>query len=109
MTIKNNTPDKLGTESIQKEINILEMDYLDPYIEIMEVSAKATENDVIIYELLIKDNSSEPIPKTHKQYLEEIADFTGYAIDMDLQKIETNIEIISKEDKLSRVTLTLTF
>lgn len=109
MTIKNNTPDKLGTESIQEEINILEMNYLDPYIEIIEVSAKATENDVIIYELLIKDNSSEPIPKTHKQYLEEIADFTGYAIDMDLQKIETNIEIISKEDKLSRVTLTLTF
>lgn len=63
--IKNNTPAYLDTESIQKEINTLKMNYMNSNIQILKVTATQAilTEDILLYELLIWDTSEEPISK----------------------------------------------
>lgn len=109
--IKNNTPAYLDTETIQKEINTLKVDYMNSNIQILKVTATqslALEGDQLTYELLIWDSSEEPLHKIPEDYMDAILDYIDYAEDYDCS-INANIEIISREEKLSKITLTLTF
>ena len=107
--IKNNTPAYLDTEIIQEEINTMKEEYMNTHIQILKVTAtQAIIEDQLTYELLIRDSSEEPINKTSEEYLEEILDFTNYAADYDCN-VKASIEILSKEEKLSKITLILTF
>lgn len=107
--IKNNTPAYLDTEVIRKEINTLKVDYMNSNIQILKVTAtQSPEGDHLIYKLLIWDSSEEPINGTPEDYLEKIIDYTDYAKDYDCN-VDANIEILSKEEKLSKITLSLTF
>lgn len=109
--IKNNTPSLLDTESIKDEINSIQADYMNSNIQILKaiVTQAILTDDILVYELLIWDSSEEPIKGTPEEYLEEISDFQDYAVNTDVMKVEAKIEIISKEEKLSKITLTLTF
>lgn len=108
--IKNNTPLLLDTEAIQKEINTLRVDYMNSNIQILKVTATQAilTEDILLYELLIWDSSEEPIKGTPENYLDEILDYMDYAKDYDCN-VNAKIEIISKEEKLSKITLSLTF
>lgn len=108
--IKNNTPAYLDTETIQREINTLKMNYMNSNIQILKVTTTQPllTEDTILYELLIWDTSEEPIKGTPENYLDEILDYIDYARDNDCN-IEANIKIISNKEKLSRITLILTF
>lgn len=108
--IKNNTPVYLDTEAIQKEINTLRVDYMNSNIQILKVTATQAIliEDILLYELLIWDSSEEPIKGTPENYLDEILDYTEYAKDYECN-INAKIEIISKEEKLSKISLSLTF
>ena len=107
--IKNNTPAYLDTKVIQKEINTLRVDYMNSNIQILKATAtQSLEGDQLTYELLIWDSSKEPIHKIPEDYMDAILDYTDYAEDYDCS-INANIEIISREEKLSKITLTLTF
>lgn len=109
--IKNNTPAYLDTETIQKEINTLRVDYMNSNIQILKVTTTQPllTEDTILYELLIWDSSEEPIEGiTPENYLKEILDYTEYAKDYDCN-ISANIKLLSRKDKLSRITLILTF
>lgn len=108
--IKNNTPAYLDTESIQKEINTLKMNYMNSNIQILKVTTTQPllTEDTILYELLIWDSSEEPIKGTPENYLDEILDYIDYARDNDCN-ISAKIKIISNKEKLSRITLILTF
>lgn len=108
--IKNNTPLLLDTESIQKEINTLKMNYMNSNIQILKVTATQAiiTEDILLYELLIWDTSEEPIKGTPENYMDDILDYMDYAKDYDCE-IHAKIEIISKEEKLSKITLSLTF
>jgi len=109
--IKNNTPSVLDSELIQKEINTIRVNYMNSNIQILKATATLAilEKDILIYELLIWDSSEEPIKGTPEEYLEEISNFIDYATDHDCSKVDAKIEIISKEEKLSKITLSLTF
>ena len=108
--IKNNTPAYLDTASIKDEINSIQVDYMNSNIQILKATVTQSPiDDHITYELLIWDSSEEPINGTPGEYLEEISDFQDYAINTDVSKVEAKIEIISKEEKLSKIILTLTF
>lgn len=108
--IKNNTPAYLDTETIQKEINTLRVDYMNSNIQILKVTATQAilTEDILLYELLIWDSSEEPIKGTPENYMGDILDYMDYAKDYDCE-IHAKIEIISKEEKLSKITLSLTF
>lgn len=108
--IKNNTPAYLDTESIKEQINILKMDYMNSNIQILKVTAtQSLEGDQLTYELLIWDSSEELIEGiTPENYLDEILDYIDYAKDYDCN-ISANIELLSRKEKLSKITLTLTF
>lgn len=108
--IKNNTPLLLDTEVIQKEINTLRVDYMNSNIQILKVTATQAilTEDILLYELLIWDSSEEPIKGTPENYLDEILDYIDYAKDYDCN-VNAKIEIISKEEKLSKISLSLTF
>lgn len=108
--IKNNTPAYLDTEAIQKEINTLKMNYMNSNIQILKVTATQAilTEDILLYELLIWDTSEEPINGTPENYMDEILDYMDYAKDYDCN-VNAKIEIISKEEKLSKITLSLTF
>ena len=108
--IKNNTPLLLDTEAIQKEINTLRVDYMNSNIQILKVTATQAilTEDILLYELLIWDSSEEPIKGTPENYLDEILDYIDYAKDYDCN-VNAKIEIISKEEKLSKISLSLTF
>lgn len=108
--IKNNTPLLLDTEAIQKEINTLRVDYMNSNIQILKVTATQAilTEDILLYELLIWDTSEEPIKGTPENYMDEILDYMDYAKDYDCN-VNAKIEIISKEEKLSKITLSLTF
>lgn len=108
--IKNNTPAYLDTEAIQKEINTLRVDYMNSNIQILKVTTTQPllTEDTILYELLIWDSSEEPIKGTPENYMDDILDYMDYAKDYDCE-IHAKIEIISKEEKLSKITLSLTF
>lgn len=108
--IKNNTPAYLDTEAIQKEINTLKMNYMNSNIQILKVTATQAilTEDILLYELLIWDSSEEPIKGTPENYMDEILDYMDYAKDYECN-INAKIEIISKEEKLSKITLSLTF
>ena len=108
--IKNNTPAYLDTEAIQKEINTLKMNYMNSNIQILKVTTTQPllTEDTILYELLIWDTSEEPIKGTPENYLDDILDYMDYAKDYDCN-VNAKIEIISKEEKLSKITLSLTF
>ena len=108
--IKNNTLSLLDNQSIKDEINFIQADYMNSNIQILKAEVtQSTIDDHITYELLIWDSSEEPINGTPEEYLEEITDFMDYAINTDVSKVEAKIEIISKEEKLSKITVTLTF
>lgn len=109
--IKNNTPAYLDNESIQEQINTIKEEYMNTNIQILKVTATQAilKEDILLYELLIWDSSEETISTTPEEYLEEITDFMDYAINTDVSKVEAKIEIISKEEKLSKITVTLTF
>lgn len=109
--IKNNTPVYLDTKVIQERINTLNMDYMNSNIQILKATATQAilEKDILTYELLIWDSSEKPIKGTPEEYLEEISNFMDYAIDNDCTEVHAKIEIISKEEKLSKITLSLTF
>lgn len=109
--IKNNTPSVLDSELIQKEINTIRVNYMNSNIQILKATATLAilEKDILTYELLIWDSSEEPIKGTPEEYLEEISNFIDYATDHDCSKVDAKIEIISKEEKLSKITLSLTF
>lgn len=107
--IKNNTPAYLDTESIKEQINILKMDYMNSNIQILKVTATQSPMDLQLnYELLIWDSYEESIKGTPEDYMDDILDYIDYAKDFDCS-IDAKIEIISKEEKLSKITLTLTF
>ena len=108
--IKNNTPAYLDTEAIQKEINTLKMNYMNSNIQILKVTTTQPllTEDTILYELLIWDSSEEHIKETPENYLDEILDYIDYAKDNDCN-IAAKIKIISNKEKLSRITLILTF
>lgn len=107
--IINNNPDILNDKTIKEEINTIEMTYMDGYINILEVTATAQEKDKIFYQLLIEDTSGEPIPRSKKEYIDQIIDIKNYAKDHNIKKIDAQIEIISTEKKLSQLSkLTLT-
>lgn len=108
--IKNNTPLLLDTKSIQKEINTLRVDYMNSNIQILKVTATQAilTEDILLYELLIWDSSEEPIKGTPENYLDDILDYMDYAKDYDCN-VNAKIEIISKEEKLSKISLSLTF
>lgn len=108
--IKNNTPAYLDTEAIQKEINTLKMNYMNSNIQILKVTATQAilTEDILLYELLIWDTSEEPINGTPENYMDDILDYIDYAKDYDCN-VNAKIEIISKEEKLSKITLSLTF
>lgn len=109
MKIINNSPEYLTDKTIKEEINIIYLTYMDGYIEILEVTATATEKDKIFYQLLIEDTSGEPIPISKKEYLDQIIDLKNYAKNYNIKKIDAQIEIISTEKKLSKLSkLTLT-
>lgn len=109
MKIINNSPEYLTDKTIKEEINIIYLTYMDGYIEILEVIATATEKDKIFYQLLIEDTSGEPIPRSKKEYLDQIIDLKNYAKNYNIKKIDAQIEIISTEKKLSKLSkLTLT-
>lgn len=108
--IKNNTPAYLDTETIKEQINTLKMNYMNSYLQILKVTTTQPllTEDIITYELLIWDSSEEPIKGTPENYLDEILDYIDYARDNDCN-IEAKIKIISNKEKLSRITLILTF
>jgi hypothetical protein len=108
--IKNLTPAYLDTEFIKREINTIQVDYMDSNLQILRAIANQPliTEDKITYELLIWDSSEEPIKGTPEEYLNEILDFRDLAADYDCN-IDAKIEIISNEEKLSKITLTLTF
>lgn len=109
--IKNNTLAYLDTESIQEQVNSMRVGYMNTNIQILKatVTQPDTTDDRIIYELLIWDSSEEPIKGTPEEYLDEISAFQDYAADCYYCNSEAKIEILSKEEKLSKITLTLTF
>ena len=108
--IKNLTPAYLDNLSIKDEINSIQADYMNSNIQILKAEVTQSPiDDHITYELLIWDSSEEPINGTPEEYLEEITDFMDYAINTDVSKVEAKIEIISKDEKLSKITVTLTF
>ena len=108
--IKNNTPVYLDTESIQEWINILRMNYMNSNIQILKVTATKAilRKDILLYELLVWDLSEEPISGTPENYLDDILDYMDYAKDYNCE-IHARIEIFSKEEKLSKISLSLTF
>lgn len=108
--IKNNTPTYLDTETIKEQINTLKMNYMNTHIQIFKVTATQVilREDILLYELLIWDSSEEPIKGTPENYLDDILDYMDYAKDYDCE-IHAKIEIISKEEKLSKISLSLTF
>lgn len=108
--IKNNTPLLLDTESIKEQVNVIKEDYMNTNIQILKVTATQAilTEDITLYELLIWDSSEEPIKGTPENYMDEILDYMDYAKDYDCN-INAKIEIISKEEKLSKISLSLTF
>lgn len=108
--IKNNTPAYLDTEIIQEQINTLKMDYMNSHLQILKVTTTQPllTEDIIIYELLIWDSSEEPIKGTPENYMDGILDYIDYAKANDCN-IEAKIKVISNKEKLSRITLTITF
>nr|DAW38442.1 MAG TPA: hypothetical protein [Caudoviricetes sp.] len=108
--IKNNTPLLLDTKSIKEQVNVIKEDYMNTNIQILKATATQAilTEDITLYELLIWDSSEEPIKGTPENYLDDILDYIDYAKDYDCN-IRAKIEIISKEEKLSKITLSLTF
>lgn len=108
--IKNNTPLLLDTKSIKEQVNVIKEDYMNTNIQILKVTATQAilTEDILLYELLIWDSSEEPIKGTPENYMDDILDYMDYAKDYDCE-IHAKIEIISKEEKLSKITLSLTF
>lgn len=109
--IKNNTPVYLDNESIQEQINTIKEEYMNSNIQILKVTATQAilKEDILLYELLIWDSSEETISTTPEEYLNLIFDYKDYAIDNDCTEVHAKIEIISKEEKLSKISLSLTF
>ena len=117
--IKNNSP-LFDTEAIREQLNIMQQDYMNTNLYILQATVKDLSStitseetrdyilDDVIYDLLIWDSSEEPIKGTPEEYLDEISDFINYAKDYD-GEIHAKMKILSKEDKLSKISLSITF
>lgn len=120
-TIIKNNSSLFDTESIREQVNIMQQDYMNTNLHILQATVKDLTStipseetrdyllDDVIYDLLIWDSSEEPLPKNHIEYLNQVFDYSDYAGDNDCIPNNVGIEMISESDKLYHIHLVLHF